>query len=291
MGNLVSSPALRCPVCHDGLARGAAPLLACSGCLTVAHAECVTGPCPTLGCRGTPARPPCRSWPWVARLGLAAIGPAIVLAAWILQDAPRQWFLSELRSYRSVALDLSVTRAVVQPNGRLLVEGGGEASDTVSTVCVNETPATVHNRELHDEFWWSVELPLESADLQQGEWVTLRLSAWAGDVKWSSLQTVPVVDARAFDPDRTDGALVDVAVVASTSWPSVPLRGRITGCTPAATLEVRGPGVDVRLPARAGPFEVTVALPGPGQHELSVSLREPTGHVATVTRRVTRVGP
>jgi len=211
---LVTIPGLRCPVCHGGLTGGAAPLVACSGCLIVAHAECVPHRCPTLGCRGAPTRPLCRAWPWTARLGLVAIAPAVVVAALILREFVLAWsYYSQpvvgIGSLRTISCnDLVVSRAVVQADGRLHVDGGGELSSDFG-LCVNDVQASVHHHPCGGESSWSVELPLDGDRSLQGEWVTLHLSAWAGNTSWSSRQTVPVVDSRAFDPARTDGVRRD----------------------------------------------------------------------------------
>lgn len=96
--------AQRCPLCHDQL-DDAAPLVACAGCLTVAHAECVdeSARCSTLGCGRAPAAPDApavaaapagRSWALVAIAALAAIGPSIAAAAILLQPKPDVIFVA-----------------------------------------------------------------------------------------------------------------------------------------------------------------------------------------------------
>lgn len=96
----------------------------------------------------------------------------------------------------------------------------------------------------------------------------------------------PVVFAGGFT--ILEPQLLDVVVPALTTQGHVTVRGRVTRCSPGAVLEVAGPEGDVRLPARAGPFELLVTLPRPGGHRITVTLHEQGGQATTVERDVTR---
>lgn len=104
---------------------------------------------------------------------------------------------------------------------------------------------------------------------------------------WATTASPVYVNVEGFAPLPADpGPLVDLVVPGLTSQPNLTIRGRITRCSPGAVLEVTGPEGDVRLPASAGPFELLVTLPRPGQHRITVVLREPGGQATTCERDV-----